>query len=100
MSTILRITHTARLKSADPFDSTPYSSDATHQYFYFSGYHVLEDGTWEEGRSWAGTVSVRKLFALLHDAELLREVTSPKQSGGEPNDAEHDHPHHHSGHRV
>ena len=100
MSTILRITNAHALRSSDPQDHTFYIADATHQYFFFSGYRVLEDGTREEGRSWAGTVSVRRLFALLHDAGLLREVTSPKQSGGKSNDTEHDHPHHHYGHRA
>ena len=82
MPNILRITNTYALTSPDVDDHTPYLAGATHRYFYFAAYRVLEDGTWEEGRSWAGTISVRKLFTLMHDAGLLREVTSTKQSGG------------------
>ncbi len=86
MPKIIRITNTSRLRSADPDDDTARLGDATHQYFFFSGYRVLEDGAWEEGRSWAGAISVRRLFALMHDAGLLREVTATKQSGGDNHD--------------
>ena len=88
MRRILRITNEHALRSADPDDDTARLGDATHRYFFFSAYRVLEDGTWEEGRSCASIVSVRRLFALLYDAGLIREVTSPKQPGGEPDDAE------------
>lgn len=86
MTNILRITNAHALTSPDPADHTLNIADATHQYFYFSGYRVREDGIWEEGRSWAGAISVRRLFALMHDAGLLREVTTTKQSGGNDHD--------------
>ena len=86
MTHILRITNTSRLRSADPDDGTTRLGDASHQYFFFSRYRVLEEGTWEEGRSWVGTISVESLFTMMHDAGLLREVTTTKQSGGDHHD--------------
>ena len=86
MHKILRITNSHALKSASPADYTGRLDEATHAYFYFAGYVIHDDGVWEEGRSWAGAISVRRLWALMHDAGLLREVTTAEQSGGDDHD--------------
>jgi hypothetical protein len=83
MRRILRITNHQTLSSPNPGDYTSRLSQATHAYFYFAEYIIHDDGTWEEGRSWAAAVSVEELHNLLDDAGLFRELTAPKQSGGD-----------------
>ncbi len=82
MRKIIRITNYHALGSSSPGDYTSRLGQATHAYFYFAEYLIHDDSVWEEGRSWAGAVSVEELFSLLNDAGLLREVTATKQSGG------------------
>lgn len=88
MPTILRITNAHALRSSDPKDHTLYIANATHQYFSFVEYRVLDNRLWREERAWAGTVSVAELYNLLYSAGLLREITASKQSGGESHDTE------------
>ena len=88
MPRILRITNTVQLRSSAPLDTTRFSLEATHVYFYFAEYHVLEDGTWEEGGAWASTVSIKELASLLDEAGLLREIAPSKQSGGSTHERE------------
>jgi hypothetical protein len=83
MERIIRITNYQTLKSASPGDHTSRLGQATHAYFYFAEYLLPDTGIWEEGRSWAGAVSVGKLFHTMRGAGLLREVTATKQSGGQ-----------------
>jgi len=83
MRKIIRITNYHALGSFSPGDHTSRLDQATHAYFYFAEYFIRDDGIWEEGRSWAGAVSVEELFSLLNGAGLLREVTATKQSGGQ-----------------
>ncbi len=94
MRKILRITNSHALKSCSPGDYMGHldpvlglavqdKCEATHAYFYFAEYVIHDDGTWEEGRSWAGAVSVEELFRAMRGAGLLKEITTTKQSGGE-----------------
>jgi hypothetical protein len=83
MRRIVRITNYQTLRSADPGDHTSRLGQATHAYFYFAEYLIPDNGVWEEGRSWAGAVSVEELRRLLDEAGFLREITATKQSGGE-----------------
>jgi hypothetical protein len=83
MERIIRITNYHRLRSADPKDYTSRLGQAAHAYFYFAEYLIRDDGIWEEGRSWAGAVSVEELFHAMRGAGLLREITATKQSGGD-----------------
>jgi hypothetical protein len=83
MRRIIRITNYQTLSSPNPGDYTSRLGQATHAYFYFAEYIIHDDGTWEEGRSWAAAVSVEELHNLLDDAGLFRELTAPKQSGGD-----------------
>jgi hypothetical protein len=82
MRRILRLTNVVRLWSPEPCDTTRHLTDATHLYLYFAEYVVGEDGLWEEDRSWVSTVSVEELLNVLDEAERLKEITSPRQSGG------------------
>jgi hypothetical protein len=83
MRKILRITNSHALKSSSPGDYTGHLDEATHAYFYFAEYVIHDDGAWEEGRSWAGAISVEELFRAMRGAGLLKEITTTKQSGGE-----------------
>ena len=94
MRKILRITNSHALKSSSPGDYTGHLDEATHAYFYFAEYVIhpvlrtssrtkCDAGAWEEGRSWAGAISVEELFRAMRGAGLLKEITTTKQSGGE-----------------
>ncbi len=86
MPKVIRITNTFKLSSANPHDKTTRLSEATHQYFYFAEYEVDEDGTWREGHSLTAVVGVDRLAELLDDADLLQEIPTTKQSGGDDHD--------------
>jgi hypothetical protein len=58
-------------------------ADVVPAYCYFAEYVIHDDGAWEEGRSWAGAISVEELFRAMRSAGLLKEITTTKQSGGE-----------------
>lgn len=92
MSEVLRIVSMLGLRSDDPTEAASNWQDATHQRLLFSECVVEEGDVWLPRRSWLSIVSVDRLFALLKDAGLLRELRwiplSELEGIANPNDSE------------